>query len=151
MSFLDWLSPSSWIASGVSAIGGKVADTVLGWHKDTLDASNTESRIKADLAQRELAVQQTEIQAQAQLKVAEVGHPWEPEKLFAYVVLIYFAKAIVFDKVIGSFFGQSCYRGDCSIFNTDPITGDLLTWSGMIMLFLFGKRGIENVVRIIKR
>lgn len=151
MSILDMLNPASWVASAVSAVGGKVADTVLGWHKDSLDAANQADRIKADLAQRELAVQQTEIQAQSQLKVAEVGHPWEPEKLFAYVVLIYFAKAIVFDMVIGSLFGHSCFKGECSIFNTDPIRGDLLTWAGMIMLFLFGKRGIENVVRIMKR
>jgi hypothetical protein len=151
MSILDWFSPSALAAKLVGAIGGQVAGAVLGYHKDTLDAANTHDRINADLAQRELAVQDTETKVQAQLKIAEVGHPWEPEKLFAYVVLIYFAKSIVWDKVIGSLMGHSCYRGECSVFNTDAITSDLLTWTGMIFIFLFSKRGIENVVRIIKR
>lgn len=151
MSIADWFSPSSWIASAVGAVGGKVADTVLGWHKDSLDAANTEARIKADLASRELAVQEMETKAQAQLKVAEVGHPWEPEKLFAYIIVIYFAKIVLWDKVIGSFMGQSCYRGVCSVFNTDALTGDAVGWAALVMSFYFGKRGIENVVRIIKR
>lgn len=137
-----------WLAS---FLGGPVVNGLINAYKAKLAAGNTTERIAADLAARELAVQQMEIAAQSQLKVAEIGHPWEPEKLFAYVVLIYFAKAIVFDKVIGAFLGHSCFRGECSIFNTDAIHGDVLTWAGMIMLFLFGKRGIENVVRIIKR
>lgn len=125
-------------------IGGPLVNGLINAYKAKLEAGNTTERIAADLAQRELAVQEREVAAQNQLKIAQIGHPWEPEKLFAYVLLAYFAKCILFDKVIGSFFGKD-------IFSTDPITGDLLGWAGMIMLFLFGKRGIENVARIIKR
>src|SRR4051794_26559964 len=130
----------TWLASFIS---GPIVNGVIKAYQAKLAAGNTSERIAADLAQRELAVQQAEVQAQAQLKIAEVGHPWEPEKLFAYVMLIYFAKAILWDKVIASLLSADK-------FSTDPIKGDLLTWAGLIMLFLFGKRGIENVARIIK-
>lgn len=138
MSIADWLSPSSWVASAVNAVGGKLADSILGWHKDKLAAENNSERIKADLAQRELAVQQTEAQAQAQLKIAEIGHWYEPEKLFAYVLVVYFAKVYLWDAAF-------------HLGSSDAVRGDAAEWAGMIMLFYFGKRGIENVVRIIKR
>ena len=36
-------------------------------------------------------------------------------------------------------------------YTVDALTGEVATWAGMIMLFYFGKRGIENVARILKR
>jgi len=53
--------------------------------------------------------------------------------------------------VIGSFTGHGCYKGVCSVFTTDPLTGDAIGWASMVMAFYFGKRGIENVARILKR
>lgn len=138
MSIADWFSPSSWIASAVNAVGGKVADTVLGWHKDTLTAENNSERIKADLAQKQIAAETAEDQARAQLKIAEIGHWYEPEKLFAYVLLFYFAKVFIYDAALG-------------LGSTDPVRGAVGDWAGLIVAFYFGKRGIENVVRIIKR
>jgi len=35
--------------------------------------------------------------------------------------------------------------------STDPLAGEAATWAGMIMLFLFGKLGFENIARILKR
>jgi hypothetical protein len=125
-------------------IGGPIVNGLINAYKARLEAGNTTERIAADLAQRELAVQQAELEAQKEIRIAQSGRWYIPENLFAYVLAIYFAKAILFDKVIASFFGQD-------IFSTDPITGELLAWAGMIMIFLFGKRGIENVARILKR
>lgn len=133
----------TWLAS---LIGGPIVNGLISGYKAKLEAGNTSERIAADLAQRELAVQQAEITAQAQLKVAEIGHPWEPEKLFAYVIVIYFAKIVLWDKVLGSFAGYTD-----NIFRTDPLTGEAVGWAAMVMAFYFGKRGIENVVRIWKR
>ncbi|SRR5258706_26515 len=107
-------------------------------YKAKLAAGNTSESIAADLAARELAVQQMEVQAQSQLRIAEVGHPWEPEKLFTYVLCTYYGWALIWCNMLG----YGVYV---------PLTGDIATWSGTIILFLFGKRGIENVVRIIKR
>ena len=133
----------SWLASFLS---GPIIKGVLDGYKAKLEAGNTREKIAAGLAERELAVQQAEVAAQAQLKIAEIGHPWEPEKLFAYIIVIYFAKIVLWDKVIGSFAGYTP-----NAFNTDPLTGEAIGWAAMVMAFYFGKRGIENVVRIIKR
>ena len=133
----------TWLASFLT---GPIINGAINAYKAKLASDNTADKIAADLAARELSVQETEERVQAQLKVAEVGHPWEPEKLFAYIIVIYFAKIVLWDKVLGSFMGYTE-----NIFRTDPLTGDAIGWAAMVMAFYFGKRGIENVVRILKR
>lgn len=127
-------------------IAGPVINGAINAYKAKLESGNTTERIAADLAQRELEVQKAEVQAQSQLKVAQIGHFWEPEKLFAYILVIYFAKLVLWDKVLGSFAGYTE-----NIFRTDPLTGEAIGWAAMVMAFYFGKRGIENVARILKR
>lgn len=125
----------TWLAS---FLGGPVVNGLIKAYQAKLDAGNTSERIAADLAARELAVQEMETQAQAQLKVAEVGHPWEVEKLFGYVTLLFYAKCLVWDAML--------HMG-----STDAIKGTVADWSGYVIMFYFGKRSIENVARIIKR
>lgn len=127
-------------------IGGPIVSGLINGYKAKLEAGNTSERIAADLAERELAVQQAENAARTQLKVAQIGHFWEPEKLFAYIIVIYFSKIVLWDKVIGSFAGYTA-----NVFRTDPLTGEAVSWAAMVMAFYFGKRGIENVARILKR
>jgi hypothetical protein len=93
---------------------------------------------KCHLAAGEIAAQTAESQAQIQLKIAEIGHPWEPEKLAFYIVLGFFAKCIVWDTILG-------------LGATPPLKGDVSAWAGLVMSFYFGKRTFENVARIIKR
>ena len=138
MSFLAGLLPNFVI----KLFAGPLLDA----YKAKLAAGNDSERIAADLAGRELAVQQAEVSAQAQIKVAQIGHWSEPEKLFAYTLVIYFAKVVLWDKVIGSFAGYTD-----NVFRTDPLTGEAIGWAAMVMAFYFGKRGIENVARILKR
>ncbi|SRR5258708_28083831 len=126
------------LAPILNSVFGQAFGSLVEGYKAKLAAGNTADKIAADLASRELAIQQAEVQAQAQLKIAEIGHWYEPDKLFEYVLLVFFADALIWDNILG--YGE--YH---------PLTGDLLQWSGMIMMFLFGKRGIENVARIIKR
>lgn len=141
-----------WIIDGAaSLLGGPFIKAALEGYQAKLAAGNNSERIAADLAARELSVQEKEVTVQNQIKIAQIGHFWEPEKLFAYIIVIYFAKIVLFDKVIGSFAGQSCYKDVCSVFNTDALTGEAVGWAAMVMAFYFGKRGIENVARIIKR
>ncbi len=128
----------AFLAPLLNSVFGQAFSAFVDGYKAKLAAENTSESIAADLAARELAVQQAEIQAQNQLKIAEIGHWYEPDKLFSYVLLVFFADALIWDNILG--YGE--YH---------PLTGDLLQWSGMIMMFLFGKRGIENVARIIKR
>jgi len=127
----------------LSFIGGPIVKGLIDAYKAKLDAGNTSEHIAADLAARELAVQQREIEVQGQLRIAEIGKWYEPTHLFAYIMVIYFAKAVLVDKVIASIVGAD--------WSTDPLKGDIATWAGMIMAFYVGKRGVENVARILKR
>jgi hypothetical protein len=126
------------ISSLFSFLGGPVAKALVEGYQAKLAAGNTSERIAADLAGKEIGAQQAEMQAVTQLKIAEIGHPFEVEKLFAYITLIYYAKLIIWDKVLG-------------LGVTDPLTGWVLWAANLIIGFYFTKRGFENVARIIKR
>ncbi|MDN4986665.1 hypothetical protein KUL72_12585 [Bradyrhizobium arachidis] len=62
----------------------------------------------------------------------------EPDKLIGYCVTIYFAKLLVWDKVLG-------------LGSTHPLTGFAAITANLVVSFYFAKRGFENVARIIKR
>jgi len=119
-------------------LGGPFATAAVNAYSAKLKAENSADKIAADLASRELAVQQTEIQAQTQLRIAELGRWYEPDKLMGYAVAIYFGKLLLWDKVL-------------MLGSTDPLAGWASTSANLIVAFYFGKRGVENVVRIWKR
>lgn len=123
----------SWLASFLS---GPVINGVIKGYQAKLAAGNNTDRIAADLAGRELDVQSREVAAQSAIKIAEVGHWFEPEKLFAYVTLVFYSKVLIWDKCLG--WGT-----------TDEVYGTVGEWAGYVMAFYFGKRGIENVARIV--
>lgn len=127
----------SWLGN---LIAGPILGKALDAYKAKLSSGNTSERIAADLAARELDVQKRETEVNSQFKIATIGRWYEPEHLFAYILVIYFAKTILWDKVLASVTGGY----------TDPLTGDVAVWAGMIMSFYVGKRGIENVARILK-
>lgn len=122
----------------ISFLGGPVIKGLIDAYQAKLKAGNVESKIAADLAAAEIAAQQIEIQQNTALKIAEIGHPWEPEKLAFYIVLAFFAKCVIWDTVLG-------------LGTTPPLKGDVSMWAGLVMSFYFGKRTFENVARIIKR
>lgn len=122
----------------LSFIGGPVVSGLIKAYQAKLAAGNTSERIAADLAAGEIAAQTAETQANTQLKIAEIGHPWEPEKLAFYVTLVFYTKCVLWDTVLG-------------LGTTGALKGDVSIWAGMIMGFYFGKRTFENVARIIKR
>jgi hypothetical protein len=125
-------------AAILSFLGGPIVNGAIKAYQAKLAAGNTSENIASDLAARELAVQQKEIEVQAEYKRALIGHWYEPTNLFGYIMVIYFGKIIVWDKVL-------------KLGTTDAIAGQAAEWAGMIMLFYIGKRGIENVARIIRR
>lgn len=122
----------------IGFLGGPVIRGLIDAYQARLKAGNTSEKIAADLAAGEIAAQQAEIQADTQLKIAEIGHPYEPEKLAFYIVLLFFAKCVVWDTILG-------------LGSTPALKGDVSTWAGLVMSFYFGKRTFENVARIIKR
>ena len=126
-----------WMAI-ISFLGGPVVGGLIKAYQAKLAAGNTSEKIAADLAASEVAAQTAETSAQTQLKIAEIGHPWEPEKLAFYIVLLFFAKCVVWDTILG-------------LGTTPALKGDVSIWSGLVMSFYFSKRTFENLARIIKR
>lgn len=127
----------SWLASFLS---GPIIKGVLDGYKAKLAAGNTSERIAADLAARELAVQQRERELSTQIVIAEQGRWYTalPRPLFAFAFVIYVWKLIVWDKVLG-------------MGTTDPLSAELSQWAMIVLTAYFGGRTIENVARIIKR
>ncbi len=122
----------------IGFLGGPVIKGLIEAYREKLKAGNVESRIAMDGAASEIAAQTSETQAIYNLRIAQIGHPWEPEKLAFYVTLVFYAKCLIWDKVLA--WGT-----------TDPLAGDVSVWAGMIMGFYFTKRGFENVARILRK
>ncbi len=122
----------------ISFLGGPVIKGLIDTYKAKLAAGNTSEKIAADAATGEMAVQTAEINAQTQLKIAQIGHWYEPEKLFAYSLWFYFSKVYIYDAALG-------------LGSTDAVRGDVAAWGSLIISFYFAKRGFENIARIIKK
>jgi hypothetical protein len=122
----------------VSFLGGPVVKALIEAYSAKLKAENVDARIAADLAAAEIAAQMAETNAVMQFRIAELGYWYEPDKLIGYCVTIYFAKLLVWDKVLG--FGT-----------TDALAGFAAITANLVVSFYFAKRGFENVARIIKR
>jgi hypothetical protein len=127
----------AWLAS---FLGGPVVGALINAYKAKLDAGNTRGRIAADLAAKEI---EADIEARKQASaiiIAEQGRWYTAiiRPLLALPVIIYFWKVIVWDKVFG-------------LGTTDPITGMIADWTGMIVTAYVGGRSIEKVARIFRR
>src|SRR6266446_7884596 len=126
-----------WMAI-LSFLGGPVIKGLIDAYNAKLKAGNVESRIVADLAAGENAAQVSETNAIMQYRIAEIGHWYEPDKVMGYTVAVYFAKLLIWDKVLG-------------LGTTDPLAGFASITANLVVSFYFAKRGFENVARIIKR
>lgn len=122
----------------LSFLSGPLLANILKAYQAKLAAGNTTQQIDATLAARELAVQEREIEVASQYKVALIGHWYEPVNLLAYIIVAYVAKVVVWDTML-------------DLGSTAAIRGSVGEWMGMVMLFLVGKRGIENVARIVRK
>jgi hypothetical protein len=122
----------------LSFLGGPVVKALIDAYQAKLKAGNVESKIASDLAASEIAAQTAEMNATLQYRVAELGRWYEPDKLIGFCVAVYFAKLLVFDKVLG-------------LGTTDPLAGFAATTSNLVVSFYFAKRAFENVARIIRR
>lgn len=122
----------------ISFLGGPVVKALIDAYSAKLKAENVDSKIAADLAASEIAAETAETKAVMQYRTAELGYWYEPDKLIGYCVSIYFAKLLVWDKVLG-------------LGSTDPLAGFAAITANLVVSFYFAKRGFENVARIIKR
>lgn len=121
-----------------SFLGGPVAKALVSAYQAHLTATTTDNQTAAELAGKEIGAQIAETQAITQYRIAELGHPFEPDKLMGYFVAIYFGKLLIWDKVLG-------------LGSTDPLAGFAAVTANLVVSFYFAKRGFENVARIIRR
>ena len=127
----------SWLAS---LIGGPVVNGLINAYKARLDASNTQDRIAADLAAKEIEADIVARKEASAVIIAEQGRWYTAiiRPLLAFPIIIYLWKVIVWDKVLG-------------LGATDPLVGMIADWTGTILTAYVGGRSIEKVARIFKR
>jgi len=121
-------------------LGGPFAKAAVDAYRAKLQSENSAGKTAADLASRELAVEQRERELDVQLLQAEQGNAFTRmvRPLWAMPFVIYTWKAVVWDKVLG-------------LGATDTLTGFVATLALTIATAYFGGRTIEKVARIIRR
>lgn len=126
----------AWLAS---FLGGPVVNGLIGAYKARLDAANTQDRIAADLAAKEIEAEIAARKEASAIIITEQGRWYTAivRPLLTFPIIIYFWKCLVWDKVLG-------------LGSTDPITGMVADWSGMIITAYVGGRSIEKVARIFR-
>ena len=121
-------------------LGGPFAKAAVDAYRAKLSAENTSEKIAADLAARELGVEQRERELATQVVISEQGRWYTalPRPLFAFAFIIYVWKVVVWDKVFG-------------LGSTDALSGDVAQWATIVLTAYFGGRSLEKVARIIAR
>jgi Na+/glutamate symporter len=121
-------------------IGGPFAKAAVDAYRAKLTAENTSEKIAADLAGRELGVEQRERELATQVVIAEQGRWYTalPRPLFAFAFVIYVWKVVVWDKVLG-------------LGSTDALSSDVAQWALIVLTAYFGGRSLEKVARILAR
>jgi hypothetical protein len=121
-------------------IGGPFAKAAVDAYRAKLTAENTSEKVAADLAARELGVEQRERELATQVVIAEQGHWYTalPRPLFAFAFVIYVWKVVVWDRVLG-------------LGSTAALSGDVAQWAMIVLTAYFGGRSLEKVARILSR
>jgi hypothetical protein len=121
-------------------IGGPFAKAAVDAYRAKLSAENTSEKIAADLAARELGVEQRERELATQVVIAEQGRWYTalPRPLFAFAFVIYVWKVVVWDKVLG-------------LGTTSALSGDVAQWATVVLTAYFGGRSLEKVAKILAR
>lgn len=75
----------------------------------------------------------------AQVLIAEAGSRLNAiiRGCLAFGPMVYLNKVFVWDKVVGSFTGHSCFHNVCSVFNTDTLDSNLWTVVTVVLSFYF--------------
>jgi hypothetical protein len=127
----------SWLGN---LLGGPFAKAALDAYRAKLAAENTSEKIAADLAVREMLLEQRERELASEIVIAEQGRWYTalPRPLFAFAFIIYVWKVVVWDKVLG-------------LGTTEPLSGEVSQWALIVLTAYFGGRSLEKVARILAR
>src|SRR5579859_3702126 len=102
----------------IKFLGGPVVSGLIDAYKAKLAAGNADTKVASDLAASEVA-------EKTRLKIAQIGHPYEPEKIAMAVVTTYMAKVMLWDAAL-------------HLGSTDAVGGTVGVWAGMVVSFYFG-------------
>ena len=115
-----------WMAL-IQLIGGPVVSGLIDAYKAHVQAGVSDNKTAADLAAAEVA-------ETTKLKIAQIGHPFEPEKIAMGIVLIYMSKAMLWDAAF-------------HLGTTDPVGGAVGTWAGLVVSFYFGSATLRKILK----
>lgn len=104
----------------------------------------------SDEKKQNIAAQIAEAQARQNVLVAEAWSRVNSlmRAAIAFGPMIYINKYYFFDKVIGSFFGNSCNKaGECSIFSTDGINDQM----GQVLMAVIGFYFVYDIAATFRR
>ena len=117
----------------------KLAGPALEAYRAKLAAGNDSDRIASELAGRELAVAQRELEVRSAERMAM--KPWHPMMLMGYALAAYVIKVVVWDSMLG-------------LGETPAVRGIVGEWLGIILNFYVGgsiaQASINSVAAIIK-
>jgi len=121
-------------------LGGPFARAAVDAYRAKLTAENASEKIAADLAARELSVEQRERELATDVLAAEQGRWYTalPRPLFASAFIIYVWKVVVWDKVL-------------DLGTTAALSGDMSQWGMIVLTAYFGGRSLEKVARILAK
>jgi hypothetical protein len=118
-------------------LGGPFAKAAVDAYRAKLSAENTTEKTTADLAAREIALDQREAEVNASVVIAEQGN-WVTRSmrpLFAMPFILFTWKVIVWDKLLA----------DWTHGSTDPLDPKMWGVFMAIVIAYFGGRSAENV------
>lgn len=115
-----------WLAI-LKFLGGPIVSGLISAYQAKLAAGNADTKVAADLAA-------TEVAEATKLKIAQIGHPFEPEKLAMAIVLIYMAKVMLWDAAF-------------HLGTSDAVTGAVGTWAALVVSFYFGSATIRKILK----
>jgi hypothetical protein len=118
-------------------LGGPIISGLIAAYKAKLDAGNTEDRIAADLAGKDLELQAKERELNVKQNIADEGRWWTaaPRAIVCWAFALYIAKVVVIDTTFG--------------WGTTPaLKGMVADWGGAVIVAWFGGRTMEKVARI---
>lgn len=124
-------------------------------HITTEIQKTKQEQLKADTDQERIAAGEriSALQQRRDVLIAESTTPINQITRTGLAIgpMIYLLKVFIWDKVIGSFLGHSCYKGDCSIFNTDALDDNLWKVVVAVVSFYFLYDIGKQVTRAIRR
>jgi len=124
----------NWLLSLISSpLLGKLVEA----YKAKLEAGNNSDRIAADLAIRDLELQEKERELNVKQNALDAGTFWTaaPRAIVCWSLAIYIAKVVVYDTTF-------------HLGSTVPLRGMVAEWMGTIIVAWFGGRTLEKIARI---